>query len=280
MATIDPKQAFPLDTGDMDWIPTGPGKSFRPLRFEPGGWSELMRLEPGSAVALHRHTGEVHAYGISCSRQILLGTAETAGPGNYVYEPAGTVDAWQATGDEPCVLHFKVTGAVEYLDANGQVTETVDSASQRSIYLDWCARHGAEPAQQILGSAQAEQRARSAPPQDPRAVARAYFRAWQAHDSHALRGLLAEQATFTGPLGAAGNADEMATAIQRLFAITTDVVVQQMANDGDQVITWFDLHTTVAAAIPVANWSEIRDGKIVRIRATFDPRSILAGQSR
>ena len=48
--------AFPLDTWRMDWIPTGPGKSFRPLRFEPGGWSELMRLEPGSVVALHRHT--------------------------------------------------------------------------------------------------------------------------------------------------------------------------------------------------------------------------------
>jgi len=84
--------AFPLDTEEMDWIPTGPGKSFRPLRVELGGWSELMRLEPGSAVALHRHAGEVHAYGVSGSRQIL-GTGEIAGPGSYVYEPAGTVDA-------------------------------------------------------------------------------------------------------------------------------------------------------------------------------------------
>ena len=63
--------AFPLATQEMDWIPTGPGKSFRPLRFEPGGWSELMRLEPGNTVALHRHTGDVHAYGISGTRQIL-----------------------------------------------------------------------------------------------------------------------------------------------------------------------------------------------------------------
>jgi len=29
--------AFPLDTETMDWIPTGPGKSFRPLRLEAGG---------------------------------------------------------------------------------------------------------------------------------------------------------------------------------------------------------------------------------------------------
>ena len=51
--TFEP--ARPLDTDGMPWIPTGPGKSFRPLRFAADGWSELMRLEPGSAVAVHRH---------------------------------------------------------------------------------------------------------------------------------------------------------------------------------------------------------------------------------
>src|SRR5215472_9000064 len=57
--------ARPLDTGSMPWIRTGPGKSFRPLRFAADGWSELMRLEPGSAVAVHRHTGEVHAFNLA-----------------------------------------------------------------------------------------------------------------------------------------------------------------------------------------------------------------------
>jgi hypothetical protein len=142
-----------MDTGEMEWIPTGPGKSFRPLRFEADGWSELMRLEPGSGVPLHRHTGEVHAYGLSGTRQIL-GTGETAGPGSYVFEPAGTVDAWQAVGDQPCVLHLKITGAIQYIGADEQVTEIVDSASQRAAYLNWCARQGAEPAGQILGSTQ------------------------------------------------------------------------------------------------------------------------------
>ena len=61
--TFEP--ARPLDTDSMPWIPTGPGKSFRPLRFAADGWSELMRLEPGSAVAVHRHTGEVHAFNLA-----------------------------------------------------------------------------------------------------------------------------------------------------------------------------------------------------------------------
>jgi len=117
----------------------------------------------------------------------------------------------------------------------------------------------------------------SFPPHDPRALATAYFRAWKAHDADALRALLADDATFDGPLGTAGDADEMAAAIQGLFAITTDVVVQVMAADGGDVITWFDLHTTVAPPTPVANWSQVSDGKIARVRATFDPRALVAG---
>ena len=58
MRNVTFEPARPLDTDGMPWIPTGPGKSFRPLRFAADGWSELMRLEPGSAVAVHRHTGD------------------------------------------------------------------------------------------------------------------------------------------------------------------------------------------------------------------------------
>jgi hypothetical protein len=135
----------------MPWIPTGPGKSFRPLRFATGGWSELMRLEPGSAVPLHRHTGDVHAFNLSGAREIL-GTGERVGPGNYVYEPAGTIDGWAAVGDEPCVIHIKVAGVIEYLGDDGQVTETVSAATQRGIYLSWCREHGVRPSGQILGA--------------------------------------------------------------------------------------------------------------------------------
>jgi hypothetical protein len=141
--------ANPLHTDEMAWIPTGGGKSFRPLRFEAGGWSELMRLEPGSLVGLHRHTGEVQAYNLSGSRQILT-TDELVGPGDYVYEPAGNTDSWQAVGDEPCIVHIKVVGAVEYLNESGTVAGSADSATQRAIYLAWCEQTGTEPDATIL----------------------------------------------------------------------------------------------------------------------------------
>jgi hypothetical protein len=146
--TFEP--ARPLDTGTMPWIPTGPGKSFRPLRFAADGWSELMRLEPGSAVAVHRHTGEVHAFNLAGTREIF-GTGERVGPGDYVYESPGTVDGWGAVGDKPCVVHIKVVGTIEYLDGNGQVIESVNAETQRELYLSWCRAQDVHPAEQILG---------------------------------------------------------------------------------------------------------------------------------
>jgi hypothetical protein len=67
-----------------------------------------------------------------------------------------------------------------------------------------------------------------------------------------------------------------ADSIQRLFAITTDVVVEKMIADGDDVLTRFELHTSVAPPTPVVNWTHIERGKIARVRATFDPRAIIA----
>ena len=81
----------------------------------------------------------------------ILGTGELVGPGNYVYEPAGTVDTWGATSDGPCVIHLTATGAIEYLGPDGQVTEAVTAASQRAIYLEWCQREGVAPDPRIVG---------------------------------------------------------------------------------------------------------------------------------
>jgi hypothetical protein len=54
--------------------------------------------------------------------------------------------------------------------------------------------------------------------------------------------LLAEDATSSVPSRSASNADEYAESIQRLVAITNDTVIQKMAVDGGDVLTWFDLH--------------------------------------
>jgi quercetin dioxygenase-like cupin family protein len=128
------------------WIPEGRGKWSRPLRFlaDDRGWVELMRLEPGVKLGLHRHTGEVHAYNLEGRRELCDG--RIVGPGDYVHEPAGNVDFWEAVGDTPLVVMVVVMGAVEYIGAHGEVTRRITTADRIADYERHCAALGIDAA--------------------------------------------------------------------------------------------------------------------------------------
>ena len=112
------------------------------------------------------------------------------------------------------------------------------------------------------------------PTNTPLEQAERHFAAWQARDKQALAEILAEDVTFQGSLGTANGRTECIAGM----AIVTGMEVQVRVADDTDVITWYDLHTTVAPPVPTANWSHVEHGKITRIRAAFDPRDILAGQ--
>ena len=130
---------------DDFWIPEGAGKWSRPLRFLPdeAGWVELMRLDPGVRLGLHRHSGFVHAYNVQGRRHLCTG--EDFGPGGYVFEPPGNVDWWEATGDEPLIVFVVVMGAVEYLAEDGRVLRRIATADRIADYRRWCAEHRVAP---------------------------------------------------------------------------------------------------------------------------------------
>lgn len=136
--------ASPL-SADGPWIPEGPGKWPRPLRFlkDDRGWVELMRLEPGIKLGLHRHTGEVHAFNLEGQRRLCTG--ETVGPGDYVHEPAGNADWWEAVGDVPLVVMVVVMGAVEYVGHDGTVKRRITTADRIADYRRHCEEAGIEP---------------------------------------------------------------------------------------------------------------------------------------
>lgn len=104
-----------------------------------------------------------------------------------------------------------------------------------------------------------------------------YFRAWLADDQTAFRALLADDVDFLGPMGQVDNAEDCTSSISRLRSMLTDIVPLHRWADGDEVITWFELHTSWTAPIPVANWSHFENGKIARIRVTFDARKFFEG---
>jgi 2,4'-dihydroxyacetophenone dioxygenase len=129
-------------SADSPWVPSDtPGKSARLLRFLPHdeGFVELLRMEPGVAMPLHRHSGEIHAYNLGGSRQLCTG--EVIGPGDYVYEPAGNVDWWRVVGDETLVALVVVRGAVEFLAADGSVRYTANARTQRDELERYCRAH-------------------------------------------------------------------------------------------------------------------------------------------
>jgi hypothetical protein len=105
-------------------------------------------------------------------------------------------------------------------------------------------------------------------------VAAIYFDAWKTGDFARLRTILADDVTFDGPLGHAGNAEECIAGLQRMSRIVTDIVIRKTFVDGADVLTWFDLHTTQTDPLPTVNWRHVENGKIAWIRVTFDPRPL------
>ncbi|HVQ33515.1 MAG TPA: cupin domain-containing protein [Lysobacter sp.] len=127
---------------DLPWIPSStPGKWAKPLRFlGDRGFVELLRMDPGVVMPLHRHTGEVHVLNLAGHRQLCTG--ETIGPGDYVHEPAGHVDWWKAVGDVQVIALAVVMGEVEFLGPDGAVRGVASLATQRAEYERFCREHG------------------------------------------------------------------------------------------------------------------------------------------
>ncbi|MFB7977738.1 nuclear transport factor 2 family protein [Streptomyces vinaceus] len=110
-----------------------------------------------------------------------------------------------------------------------------------------------------------------------RELAEGYFTAWEAGDFETMRGLLAEDVDFVGALGTAQGAEEALAGLKGLGQVLEKIDVKVRVAEGDEVITWFDLCTGIAPPAPTANWMHVADGRITRIRVTFDPRGLLAG---
>ena len=114
---------------------------------------------------------------------------------------------------------------------------------------------------------------------EARAVVETYFSAWQANDFAAMRSLLDDKVDFAGPLDRFDNAEAYQQSIEGLSQAKTDIVIHKTFVAGPDVLTWYDLHTSIAAPAPVAEWSHVEDGKITKVRVVFDGRPFSPPQS-
>ena len=111
----------------------------------------------------------------------------------------------------------------------------------------------------------------------PADVAERYFTSWLARDFATLRTLLADDVTFRGPLASIDGADDCVAGLRGMAEVLTGIAVRHRFVDGPDVLTWFDLHTTLAAPVPTANWSRVEGGRITAIQVAFDARALTAG---
>jgi len=105
---------------------------------------------------------------------------------------------------------------------------------------------------------------------DARKVVETYFDAWKQNDFATMRSVLDDRVDFAGPLDRFDDADAYQQAIRGLSELKTDVAIHKVFVAGPDVVTWYDLHTKVAAPSPVAEWSHVEHGKITRVRVVFD----------
>jgi SnoaL-like domain len=109
---------------------------------------------------------------------------------------------------------------------------------------------------------------------DAAKIAASYFDAWKVNDFDTMLSLVDDEVTFSGPLAQLTGVEDYMEGIKGMSQIKSDIVIRKVFVDGPDVLTWFDLHTTVASPVPVANWLHVADGRITSLQVAFDAREL------
>jgi SnoaL-like domain len=109
---------------------------------------------------------------------------------------------------------------------------------------------------------------------DAAKVATNYFDTWKVNEFDTMRSLVADDVAFVGPLVRLKGIADFMEGIKDMLQIKSDLIIHKVFVDGPDVLTWFDLHTTVASPVPVANWLHVEVGKITSLRVAFDAREL------
>jgi len=101
------------------WIPYADGVWVQLCHFDltRGGFTVLLKAVPGASLGVHYHTGTVRGLTLRGNWRYLEHDW-VAGPGTFIYEPAGEAHTLVITEDspEPALILFVIEGALVFLD--------------------------------------------------------------------------------------------------------------------------------------------------------------------
>jgi len=104
-------------------------------------------------------------------------------------------------------------------------------------------------------------------------VVESYRAALEGGDFGAARKLMLEDMTFQGPLDTFTTADQFLAVRKELAAIIQRIDVKKTFVDGDDVCVLYEMVTnTPAGTAFIAEWYQVKEGKIAATRAVFDAR--------
>ena len=104
-------------------------------------------------------------------------------------------------------------------------------------------------------------------------------------DFTAARRYLHDELEFVGLFETYPNPDAYLKTLAGLMQITRRLDVRTVIGEGDQAAIFFDLETTAPAEATtlVAEWHQLRDGRIVQVHSAFDGRpfeALFAGKPK
>jgi ketosteroid isomerase-like protein len=112
----------------------------------------------------------------------------------------------------------------------------------------------------------------------PGDVAKRFYQAVQKKDLAAARSFLSDDLVFVGLFETYHGPAEYLKALEGLLGITTRLEVKTVIAEGGEAAVFFELETMVPAAATtfVAEWMQIANGQIRRVRSAFDGRPFAA----
>ncbi|MGE7907495.1 2,4'-dihydroxyacetophenone dioxygenase family protein [Peribacillus sp. NPDC094092] len=138
-----------VDPKELPWVPTGLGGMETKLcKVNPiTGQYIVLTKSPGGDqdVPAHLHHGTVIVYTIQ-GKWKYIEDGWVSGPGDVVFEPAGSLHRPVAMSqDEDIITFVVIDGALEFKDENGNTLFTSNSQTVLEKYHEYCSENGIKP---------------------------------------------------------------------------------------------------------------------------------------
>ncbi|RZD67188.1 nuclear transport factor 2 family protein [Streptomyces albidoflavus] len=103
-------------------------------------------------------------------------------------------------------------------------------------------------------------------------VAERFHAALTAADADGLRGVLADEVTFEGPVATASGAAECVAGLVEMGKMISGDQVEVRLADGGDVLTWSTVRAGGGPGRPTVTWLRVDGERITAIRTVFDAR--------